>query len=506
MQKIKELTLQASINVTRQIKERVAWFYARHLQNTGTNISAITNALLTREERMALSEPQGDKEKEILLGPCTRSALLEAQIYDRIAAYTKPFFMRDEQTPEIIRQQMNNRLLSFQEQTMNTLRDTLSACFRQGNTVDQTASALEQTVTKTVNKLAADIEVYYSKASWYRILQQYVAAGYDHFRYIIEVTDNTCRTCLSQSQRTYTLEQLVQLDLLPPLHPNCRCTIVPESDEIVLNNLEEDTNWYDPFLRIPSDAFSLLKGFADSQKERLDRGTLSGFLDWLTMGMVSGFVDGLAERNEKLWEQPSAYNLLNWATLGMADMVKGAIDPEEPLSLEHWLNSLGVVSVLYASYAALQPKSSIRLETHNSNRLHASNENTLSRTGSRPSWRQSELDGALDYPDHLPQQSFLQGKPVPYGTKGSVRPDFYCKGSSIDYKNYDISTAVKRNNLVRNITNQYFRRVAELPSGTIQTFVIDIRGQAIGDSVLNELYDIIMVRTSYRPNIYFKVQ
>ena len=87
---------------------------------------------------------------------------------------------------------------------MHELRDTLSACFRQRNTVDQTASALEQTVTKAINKLAADIEVYYSKASWYRILQQYVTAGYDHFRYIIEVTDSTCRTCLSQSQRTYT--------------------------------------------------------------------------------------------------------------------------------------------------------------------------------------------------------------------------------------------------------------------------------------------------------------
>lgn len=75
--------------------------------------------------------------------------------------------MRDEQTPEIIRQQMNNRLLSFQEQTMHELSDTLSACFRQRNTVDQTASALEQAVTKAINNLAADIEVYYSKASWY---------------------------------------------------------------------------------------------------------------------------------------------------------------------------------------------------------------------------------------------------------------------------------------------------------------------------------------------------
>lgn len=101
MQKIKELTLQASINVTRQIKERVVWFYARHLQNTGTNISAITNALLIREERMALSEPQGDKEKEILLGPCTRSALLEAQIYDRIAAYYDIIMVRTSYGPNI---------------------------------------------------------------------------------------------------------------------------------------------------------------------------------------------------------------------------------------------------------------------------------------------------------------------------------------------------------------------------------------------------------------------
>lgn len=503
MQEIKELALQASIDTNRQIKESIAWFYARHLQDMKTNMSSSVNNLLTREERMTLPKLQGDKEQEILLGPCTRSTLLEAQIYDKIVAYINLFYMQDEQTPETIRQKLNQRLLLFQNQTMRELHDTLSICFRQENTADQTANALEQVLTKAENRLATDIETYYCKASWYQILQQYAAAGYNRFNFIIERMDNACRTCLSQSEQTYTLDQLVQFDLLPPLHPNCCCTIVPESSHIVTNDMEEPLNWYDPLLRIPSDSVSLLKGFVDSQKERLNKGTLSGFFDWLTLGMVSGFSNGLTERNKNLQEQPSAYNLLNWATLGMADTVKGALDPEEPFSLEHWLNSLGVVSLLYTSYTALRPNSSPEVQMQHS----GTNQDLLSpQTNSRPSWRQSELDGMLDYPDHLPQQSFLHGKLVPYGTKGSVRPDFYCKGSSVDYKNYDISTSAKRNNLVRNITNQYYRRVAELPPGTSQTFVIDIRGQAIKDSVLNELYDIIMVRTSYGPNIYFKVQ
>ena len=76
----------------------------------------------------------------------------------------------------------------------------------------------------------------------------------------------------------------------------------------------------------------------------------------------------------------------------------------------------------------------------------------------------------------------------------------------MDDTNDNISTLVKRNNLVCDIMNQYFHRITELPSGTVQTFVIDIRGQTMGDSVLDELYDIMMKRTSDGPNVYFEVQ
>jgi hypothetical protein len=36
----------------------------------------------------------------------------------------------------------------------------------------------------------------------------------------------------------------------------------------------------------------------------------------------------------------------DWLTLGTVEMGKGAFHPEESWSAEHWLNSLGVVSLL----------------------------------------------------------------------------------------------------------------------------------------------------------------
>ena len=57
----------------------------------------------------------------------------------------------------------------------------------------------------------------------------------------------------------------------------------------------------------------------------------------------------------------------------------------------------------------------------------------------RPSWRQSEKDAAKDFSEYKPQVSYKKMsdgtiQQVPYGTKGSVRPDYYRSGYSIDKK------------------------------------------------------------------------
>ena len=74
------------------------------------------------------------------------------------------------------------------------------------------------------------------------------------------------------------------------------------------------------------------------------------FLDWVTMGMVSGAWQGMQQRADKMLETPSAYNIGNWLTVGLLDTAKGAINPNEPLSLEHWLDSAALAGTVVGGY------------------------------------------------------------------------------------------------------------------------------------------------------------
>jgi RHS repeat-associated protein len=125
-------------------------------------------------------------------------------------------------------------------------------------------------------------------------------------------------------------------------------------------------------------------------------------------------------------------------------------------------------------------------------------------SSTRPTWRQSEIDAKADFPDYNEQISFKDGKEVPYGTKGSVRPDYYKAGSSVDIKNYNVETANGRSNLVNNISKQYYQRSTHLPQGTKQSVMIDVRGQNVSNVELEILYNSIMEKTNNGITVYFK--
>jgi hypothetical protein len=124
----------------------------------------------------------------------------------------------------------------------------------------------------------------------------------------------------------------------------------------------------------------------------------------------------------------------------------------------------------------------------------------------RPTWRQSEIDIGNEYSDFNPQKSFIDGEEVKYGTSGSSRPDLYQNGSSIEIKNYNITTSTGRSNVARNIEKQYLQRLEDLPAGTNQTVMIDVRGQNVTDEILESLHDNIMNRTNNGINIVFKTK
>ena len=123
---------------------------------------------------------------------------------------------------------------------------------------------------------------------------------------------------------------------------------------------------------------------------------------------------------------------------------------------------------------------------------------------SRPTWRQSELDVGKDYEGYDAQKSFINGKEVPYGTKGSVRPEFYKNGHSVEVKNYNVETSSGRNSLINNVSSQIKKRLTNLPEGTEQTVVIDVRGQDYNLEILRDIKNKIIEKSGYNAEILFK--
>ena len=97
----------------------------------------------------------------------------------------------------------------------------------------------------------------------------------------------------------------------------------------------------------------------------------------------------------------------------------------------------------------------------------------------RPSHRQSEKDVGKDLGTGWREQvSYKDGKEVPYGTKGSTRPD-WCNGNTcgIEDKNYNIAANI--NGLINNVSKQALHRAENLPAGMQQRIIIDVRGQIV---------------------------
>ncbi|MBC1703014.1 hypothetical protein HB953_13885, partial [Listeria welshimeri] len=122
----------------------------------------------------------------------------------------------------------------------------------------------------------------------------------------------------------------------------------------------------------------------------------------------------------------------------------------------------------------------------------------------RPNWRQSEIDAELDYKGYDSQKSFLNGEEVPYGTKGSSRPELYKQGHSIEVKNYNVQTSSGQNNLINNVSKQIKERLTNLPPGTEQTILIDVRGQNVSNDILKKIRSKILDKSGVNVEIIFK--
>ncbi|MRN57381.1 hypothetical protein [Paenibacillus monticola] len=91
--------------------------------------------------------------------------------------------------------------------------------------------------------------------------------------------------------------------------------------------------------------------FVGTLRTRADKATDSpyDFFNWLTLGITGdlpvAMYEGAKDRSDHMFDSKEKF--ADWLTLGTVEMAKGAFNPEEAWSADHWMNSLGMVTLLY---------------------------------------------------------------------------------------------------------------------------------------------------------------
>lgn len=121
-----------------------------------------------------------------------------------------------------------------------------------------------------------------------------------------------------------------------------------------------------------------------------------------------------------------------------------------------------------------------------------------------PTPRDSELTVLDRTKNSTEQVSFLDGQEVPMNTPGATRPDVVVKNANgtvkaIEVKNYNLAQSSNRNTLLNELERQVTSRASNLPTGSTQEIVLDVRGRGFSDELIDATITAIHKRLA---NIY----
>ncbi|MGN5479979.1 hypothetical protein ACTMU2_33570 [Cupriavidus basilensis] len=85
---------------------------------------------------------------------------------------------------------------------------------------------------------------------------------------------------------------------------------------------------------------------------------------------------------------------------------------------------------------------------------------------------------------------------MPYGTAGSVRPDFVAADGSASFEVKNCNIATNASGLINNVAQQATQRANNLPEGMQQQVVIDVRGQTVTDAQKNLIVQGIVQKSN----------
>lgn len=121
-----------------------------------------------------------------------------------------------------------------------------------------------------------------------------------------------------------------------------------------------------------------------------------------------------------------------------------------------------------------------------------------------PTPRESELTVLDRTANSSEQLSYLDGVEVPMNTPGATRPDVVVQNAdgtinAIEVKNYNLASSNSRGTLLSELERQITSRVSNLPAGSTQEIVLDVRGRGFSVELIDATITAIRNRLA---NIY----
>ncbi|WP_249294473.1 colicin E5-related ribonuclease [Fumia xinanensis] len=370
-QNINGFVHEAQLLVTEtELKNACAWFYARFLMEAPeTDMLSQANTLLVPRKYKLLT-PQGPREEALLQQKGVQKKMLfKGQIYDIVERYADHYRLNESYAPPEVIKRLNATIDQFVETAADKMTNNVSSLLLRGVAVEYLALGMTAIFRVEEEKFQKRIADQYEKVAWYLYLQTYEKG--ERFLFQAEETENTCERCEAPHLKAYTLDEIVELDLLPPLHPNCRCrlTWLPEALSIEMtgdpqkglsgidrakenkrtyerpNNFEYNLTHWDEEVR------ETIRSFQQVQQSRKEAG------DWANYWTV-----GLVERFEQLKAKAELtgkpFDKLNMIMLGLpedtARMIVGAIFPERPGSFAHIMDIIGTGSLVYGGVKGIK--------------------------------------------------------------------------------------------------------------------------------------------------------
>ena len=103
------------------------------------------------------------------------------------------------------------------------LKRELLEGFKAGETIDQIARRVRDVTGKSMNKAITIARTETLAAGNAAAKERYLEAGIERVEFVAALDDRVCEECEDLHGNTYPIGEAPS----PPIHPNCRCTLVP---------------------------------------------------------------------------------------------------------------------------------------------------------------------------------------------------------------------------------------------------------------------------------------